>query len=1009
MRYIFILVLIWVPFWLGAQSDSMTAMETRVDSLLNITKQLQARQELDSALAICRMAGDISRDSLGKESVSHARCVFTQGILCFQKRNFQDAETYLQDAKDIQAKVLGTDNEEYLKSLNNLGIVYWSQGRYEDVETCFLELKNIRKRKYGAQHPAYASALNNLGIAYYGLAMYEKAEVEYKESLQILADVVGKEDPEYVKSLNNLAEVYRAEGKFSEAEKGNLEALEIRRRTVGPEDPQYAISANNLGALYFYLANFDASERYYLEAKSIWEKDPDRYLSEYAKILFNLGSIGYKTGKNSQAKQYYQEALQAMEKAHEENQMSYAETLTNLALVYLGEKAYEDAEALLLKAKTLQQGKPGGETSALANTLNALAEVALASGQSDQAESLYLESLAICEKILGRESTYFYKVFGSLALFYRQLGSYDQAEPYLFQVRDVEHAILDQASTFLSEKELDAYFRSFSQSQDELITYTLLSGSESGARACYDSGLYTKGYLLQSVMQTRKLALANPESTEKYLRLKGYTRRLADQYALHETQRNPELVADLEAKSNVLEKELVQMVAGFGESQRQVSWTDVQAKLRPSEAAIEFLRYKVVCVPDCGDSIAYAAVILRPGMESPKVVPLFQEPELSALVGSHGEERKAFINELYTLSSRGLVADGPTLRSLYALIWAPMNPVLDGVHTIYYSPAGLLHTLNLAAIPVDPFTTVADHFQLVRLNSTRQMVISPPPAEFSPGVILYGDITYDLDSLAEMAFASQMIPEQLAMRGDVSFPAENRGGPNESWTLLPYTRLEVDSIARIFDKHGYPADIREKLAATEESFKDLSIGSGSPYCIHLATHGFFFSDPRDSQGPGQRQDDSAFKSSNHPLIRSGLIMAAGNRAWNQGTPVVGREDGILTAYEISQMDISGTALVVLSACETGLGDIQGNEGVYGLQRAFKIAGAKYLIMSLWQVPDRQTMLFMSTFYHHWLNDVPAATGQALEERIPKAFHDTQKEMREKGFDPYQWAGFVLVE
>ena len=136
-------------------------------------------------------------------------------------------------------------------------------------------------------------------------------------------------------------------------------------------------------------------------------------------------------------------------------------------------------------------------------------------------------------------------------------------------------------------------------------------------------------------------------------------------------------------------------------------------------------------------------------------------------------------------------------------------------------------------------------------------------------------------------------------------------------------------------------------------------------------------------------------------MRSGLVLAGGNHAWRKGRPArPDIEDGILTAYEISQLDLSHTELVVLSACETGLGDIQGNEGVYGLQRAFKIAGAKYLIMSLWQVPDYQTQQLMSSFYRFWLDE---------KMTIPNAFRAAQKSMRKKFKDPFFWAGFVLVE
>ena len=168
-------------------------------------------------------------------------------------------------------------------------------------------------------------------------------------------------------------------------------------------------------------------------------------------------------------------------------------------------------------------------------------------------------------------------------------------------------------------------------------------------------------------------------------------------------------------------------------------------------------------------------------------------------------------------------------------------------------------------------------------------------------------------------------------------------------------------------------------------------------------NGFFFPDPKESKpGEGQAIGEKTFKVSDNPMIRSGLMLAGSNHAWKTGNPLSpGLEDGILTAYEISQMNLANTELVVLSACETGLGDLVGNEGVYGLQRAFKIAGAKYLIMSLWQVPDFQTQVFMTAFYKHWLERRMA---------VPEAFRATQAELRGRySGEAFKWAGFVLVE
>ena len=199
-------------------------------------------------------------------------------------------------------------------------------------------------------------------------------------------------------------------------------------------------------------------------------------------------------------------------------------------------------------------------------------------------------------------------------------------------------------------------------------------------------------------------------------------------------------------------------------------------------------------------------------------------------------------------------------------------------------------------------------------------------------------------------------------------------------------------------KAGNRSTVKKGYAATEETFKQLGKNEPSPRILHVATHGFFFPDPA-SSNPA-KGGEPAFKVSDNPMIRSGLILAGANHAWKTGLPLANLEDGILTAYEISQLDLRHTDLVVLSACETGLGQIAGNEGVYGLQRAFKIAGAKNLVMSLWQVPDYQTQELMTIFYQKMLlENMP----------VQVALQAAQEEMRQRNYEPYYWAGFVLIE
>lgn len=214
---------------------------------------------------------------------------------------------------------------------------------------------------------------------------------------------------------------------------------------------------------------------------------------------------------------------------------------------------------------------------------------------------------------------------------------------------------------------------------------------------------------------------------------------------------------------------------------------------------------------------------------------------------------------------------------------------------------------------------------------------------------------------------------------------------------LPDAKKEIDSLQNVFKQAGINTTIHNGSAATEEAFKALD--GKSPQVLHLATHGFFLpviENKMKNNAPGVTNN---FTVQQNPMFRSGLVLAGGNYAWKGERAITGREDGILTAYEIAQMDLSNTDLVVLSACETALGDLQGHEGVIGLQRAFKMAGMKQMIISLWQVPDAETRELMTLFYRNWLKG--CSTREALR--------NVQLTMKTKYPSPYYWAAFVLVE
>jgi len=697
----------------------------------------------------------------------------------------------------------------------------------------------------------------------------------------------------------------------------------------------------------------------------------------------------------------------------------YAWSLNCLAQLYFDMGHYEKAEPLFLESKAIQERTIGNEATEYAWTLDNFANLYRVMKCYEQAEPLFLEANAIKGKMLGIKHPEYALSLGNLANLYYEMGHFDQAEPLFEQLSTLNQSLLTRSLRYQSERELNNYLSTFSTSQNQLLSFAQTASNETKhiSQVCYDYGLFYKGFLLQTVNKVKHRALSDSSATEKFKLLKSFERRLAAQYTIPIGQRDSINVAFLEAQANALEKDLVRTVTGYGEAMRQVRWQEVQAALKPGEAAVEFIHYHYFS-PKATDSTMYAALVLLPlsapagqglaggedvskggGGTHPQFVLLFEEKELATLLrGTTGGSNFLKINALYAQKTTD-----DKRKSLYELIWQPLEGLLKGSHTVYYSPSGLLHRINLAAIATSEGQTYTDRRQLVVLGSTRQLVVPNSLNQNSINTAyLAGGIRYDADSTA-IASANQgtssrgfEFPSMIALQHD----SLTRSGALD---YLPETAAEVHDIGQALNFAGLQAKVDTGFYATEESFRRLGVGKISPRIIHLATHGYFFLDPvvsgvRKSALGSNREP--IFKLSDHPMIRSGLIMAGAKQAWLTGKHPAGQEDGILTAYEISQMNLSGTELVVLSACETGLGDIVGNEGVYGLQRAFKIAGAKYLIMSLWKVDDKSTRAFMTSFYRHWLTE---------KQTVPEAFRSAEREMRLKYSGAYDWAGFVLVE
>lgn len=335
-------------------------------------------------------------------------------------------------------------------------------------------------------------------------------------------------------------------------------------------------------------------------------------------------------------------------------------------------------------------------------------------------------------------------------------------------------------------------------------------------------------------------------------------------------------------------------------------------------------------------------------------------------------------------------------RKGYDLIWSKLEPYINEGDNVYFAPDGLLYQMNIEVLQDANGRRANEKWNLHRVSSTRELCMEKPTVDINSAA-LYGGLTYEMDSEAMLSQsrAYNQVSDEAIARGFIPDSTKRTG-----WRPLPATLTEISSIARMCKSRGMTVDTYTAMAGNEESFKVLS-GKKTPI-IHLATHGFFYKNEEVTQKPffNAFNFDQMPQKPDNSLKRTGLILAGGQKAWLGEAIPDNVEDGILLAEEIASMDLTGTDLVVLSACETGLGEIT-SEGVFGLQRAFKKAGVNTLIMSLWQVHDDATSLFMQTFYKHWLD------GKSKH----KAFTMAQKTMQEHPdySNPYYWAAFIMLD
>ncbi|ALF56386.1 tetratricopeptide repeat family protein [Nostoc piscinale CENA21] len=907
-----------------------------------------------------------------------------QVVKLYQQGKYITATPLAERALAIREKVLGKEHLDVATSLNDLAELYREQGKYQQAEPLYYRSLSILEKLLGNSHPFVAQSLNNLALLYQTQGNYQQAEPLYLRSLAIREKILGKVHPNVAQSLNNLAILYQAQGKYQQAEPLYLRSLAIYEKVLGKVHPFVATNLNNLALLYQTQGNYQQAEPLYLRSLAIREKVLGKVHPDVAQSLNNLAILYQAQGKYQQAEPLYLRSLAIYEKVLGKVHPLVATNLNNLATVYKEQGNYQQAEPLYLRSLAIREKLLGNVHPDVAQSLNNLAELYRVQGNYQKAEPLYVRSLAIHEKVLSKVHPLVGTSLNNLALLYEAQDNINRATDFFRRALEVHTQNLNLIFAVGSEQRKQSYVKIFSSTTDIIVSRSLQQAPKNSAAAslALTTVLRRKGLVLDAVADSiqilRSKLNSSPETQKLFTQWLQVQQQLSALiYSQSEKQTtNPKAqLEQLEAQREKLEAAISSKSAEFRQQTQPVELTAIQAKIPQDAALVEIVQYrpfntKAKTEAQNFGKPRYAAAVLRFKGE-PKWVDLGEAAEIDKLA----------------IDFRAALATGrpykKLARTLDEKLIAPIRPLLGDANHILISPDG-----QLTLIPFEVLKDEQDKFLIQRyafsyLTSGRDLLHFQSNVNNASAPVVLADIDYN----------NQTQTVASAKTTNVRGTENRRSGELATLEFPPLenTKEEAAAIKKVLPN----AKLLLGKDATETAVKQLH----SPSILHLATHGFFIADVEQNFNASADFEltprQPKILEVENPLLRSGLALAGANKR-NQVKK--GSDDGVLTALEVAGLDLRSNQLVVLSACETGKGDVKVGDGVYGLRRALVIAGSQTQVLSLWLVDDAATKELMVKYYQN------LQAGKGRHEALRAAQLDLLNSQEYS--EPQFWAAFV---
>lgn len=878
--------------------------------------------------------------------------------------NYDQANNYITEAVQILEEQKRNEKRvvDYVNALETQAKLKSILGYFDEAEDNLHQAQRFLRRAESTAAYNELESNQELASLYTRLGDYRETEELLNELIKNYETRYGVNSRKLIDPLVSKGHLLLISGEYALAENTATRANRIATEVFEGNSTKIAPALTLLSELYTSLGDYEKAEQHATAAVNIYK---DRFGPDHidvGKTTAQLGLIKFYDGSD------LKEVEQLMESAKEiiadklgNRNPTYAELLVDISKVYIAQNRFDDAFNSLGLAESIWEQKVGRRNNINTASIYLLeGDIYYMQRNFDKAEEKYEKAKKLYEKFFNRNHPEYVKTLSKLSKVYYMDGDSKKSKRFIEEALANYQNYIREFFPALTEREKAKYWNTIRPDYEfyNTLAFQLSKEDKSMPGHVYNNALLTKAILLNSSLKIRARIMNSndQELKDKYNEWLDKKEQLTSvlSMSIEELIQNEIDPNTLTAEVEGLEKEISQKSEDFSQAteNNNVVWEDVQNVLKPNEVAIEMVRYRHFDHVFT-DSVIYAAIYIKNKDQQ-------EMPQAALITDGENMEDKYFKN--YRNSIIYQIPD----RYSYEAYWEPLKEVVGNYATIYLSADGVYNQINLETIPTEDGKNVIDKANIILVSNTKDLYfnsIRPHLVQNDQVASVFGNPNFYLTA---------------SITGDIS--------------PLPGTEKEVRELHDLLSGQGWNIDTYTEIEAKEEQVKELN----SPKVFHIATHGFFT--PADEHKVSDQIALSESQAAQNPLLRTGLLLAGAGDVLSKTTYNYNLESGILTAYEAMNLNLDQTDLVVLSACETGRGELAIGEGVYGLQRAFIVAGAKTLIMSMFKVNDEATQKLMVKFYKRWLE-----TGNKR-----KAFVDAKKEIRTEYHDPIYWGSFIMI-